>query len=320
MRTIQQYIDIINNTIANIDYPEYLPNLYEPIKYALSSGGKRLRPMLLLAVNDAFGGELEHAVWPAAGIEIFHNFTLVHDDVMDNADLRRGRPTVYKKWGVNTAILAGDTMTTMAFKCMAGCQPSFVPEVIDRFSMMTMNVYEGQQIDAEFETRSDVTFDEYIKMIVGKTAALIAYPAAIGALIAGASQQDVEMIFNFGVSLGIAFQIMDDYLDVYGDTATFGKEIGGDILNDKKTWLYIFAQDHDKGGEFSGIIAEKLTPDKKIGKVTAFYNSLSLREEGKKLINKYTDDALEYLNDTSMDDEAKKWLKDFALKLMKRDK
>lgn len=320
MRSIQQYTDIINSTIANIDYPEYLPNLYDPIRYALSGGGKRLRPMLLLAVNDAFGGEIEHAVWPAAGIEIFHNFTLVHDDVMDNADLRRGRPTVYKKWGVNTAILSGDTMTTMAYKCMAGCQPQFLPEVIDRFSMMTMNVYEGQQIDAEFETRSDVSFDEYIRMIVGKTAALIAYPSAIGALLAGASQHDMDMIFNFGVSLGIAFQIMDDYLDVYGDIATFGKEIGGDILNDKKTWLHIFANDHDENGVFKILISEKLSPKVKIEKVTAFYDSLNLREEGKKLINKYTDDALGYLDSTSMSGEGKKWLNDFALRLMKRDK
>lgn len=320
MRTPQQYIDIINDTIDHIDYPAYIPGLFDPIKYILSNGGKRLRPTLLLATNDAFGGELADAVWPATGIEIFHNFTLVHDDVMDNADLRRGRPTVYAKWGVNTAILSGDAMTTMAYKCISGCNPQYLPEVIDRFSSMTMDVYMGQQIDAEFEQRSDVTFDEYIKMIVGKTSALIAYPCAIGAVLAGAEQRDIELMFNFGISLGIAFQIMDDYLDVYGDTATFGKEIGGDILNDKKTWLYIFANDHGNDGALQAIIAEKLAPADKIARVTSLYDSLNLREEGKKMISRYTDDALSYLDATTMPAEAKEWFRDYALKLVRRDK
>lgn len=320
MKTAKEYVEIINHTIDSIQYPASPAGLYEPIRYALSGGGKRLRPTLLLAMNDAFGGETGSAIWPAAGIEIFHNFTLVHDDVMDNADMRRGRQTVYRKWDVNTAILSGDAMTTMAYKCMAGCPPQYLPEVIDRYSMMTMNVYEGQQIDSEFETRDDVTFNDYISMIMGKTSALIAYPCAIGALIAGASSEDVEAVFNFGVSLGIAFQMQDDYLDVYGDPATFGKEIGGDIVNDKKTWLYIIASDNDRDGTFHRLLSQKMDDAEKIAKVTEHFDKLNLRVEGKKIIGKYTADALEYLDSSSMGDEAKEWFRDYAMKLVGRNK
>lgn len=320
MKTAKEYVDIINRTIDEIEYPSNPAGLYAPIRYALSGGGKRLRPTLLLAMNDAFGGETGSALWPAVGVEIFHNFTLVHDDVMDNADMRRGRLTVYKKWDINTAILSGDAMTTMAYKCMAGCPPQYLPEVIDRYSMMTMNVYEGQQIDSEFETRDDVAFEDYIKMIMGKTSALIAYPCAIGALIAGASQEDVEAVFNFGISLGIAFQMQDDYLDVYGDPATFGKEIGGDIVNDKKTWLFIIANDKDSDGAFRSLLSAKMDKSEKIARVTAHFNSLNLREEGKKIIGQYTSDALGYLDSTSMGDEAKAWFREYAVKLLGRNK
>lgn len=320
MKTAKEYAEIINRTIEDIKYPATPAGLYEPIRYALSGGGKRLRPTLLLAMNDAFGGETSDAIWPAAGVEIFHNFTLVHDDVMDNADMRRGRLTVWKKWDVNTAILSGDAMTTMAYQCMASCEPQYLSEVINRYSMMTMNVYEGQQIDSEFETRDDVEFKDYIQMIMGKTSALIAYPCAIGALTAGASEKDIEAVFNFGVSLGIAFQMQDDYLDVYGDATTFGKEIGGDIVNDKKTWLYIIANDSDKDGEFRMLLSTKMDNAEKIAKVTAHFNKLNLREEGKKIIGQYTNDALEYLDQTSMSDEAKRWFGDFAQKLIGRNK
>lgn len=320
MKTAKEYIDIINRTIESIEYPATPVGLYEPIRYALSAGGKRLRPTLLLAMNEAFGGEMEEALWPAVGIEIFHNFTLVHDDVMDNADMRRGRLTVFKKWDTNTAILSGDTMTTMAYKCIAGCPPQYLPEVIDRYSMMTMNVYEGQQIDSEFETRDDVTFNDYIHMIVGKTSALIAYPCAIGALIAGASPHDVEAVFNFGISLGIAFQMQDDYLDVYGDPATFGKEIGGDIINDKKTWLHIIARDKDMDGTFSKLLCKKMDDQEKITTITKHFDSLNLREDGIRTISKYTTDALEYLWTTDMSEEAKEWFRNYAQRLVARNK
>lgn len=318
MKTPQQYLDIINSKLAEVQYPAWLPGLYEPIKYAMASGGKRLRPTLLLAVTDAFGGDLQYAEWPAVGIELFHNFTLVHDDVMDNAQMRRGRLTVYKKWDINTAILSGDAMVSMAYKCMTGCQPEYLPEVIDRFGMMTMNVYEGQQIDSDFEKSDAVQFDDYLKMIIGKTSALIAYPCSIGALIAGADREDIELMFNFGVSLGIAFQMQDDYLDVYGDPATFGKAIGGDILNDKKTWLYIIARDRDSDGKFRALLSQGLDGQEKIDAVTALYDSLDLRTEGIKLIEHYTDSAIDYLNQTAMPAEAKEWFRTMAHKLVGR--
>lgn len=320
MKTLKEYLDLVETTLSQVSYPSWLPGLYEPIKYTMESGGKRLRPTLLLAATDAFGGNLSEAVWPATGIEIFHNFTLVHDDVMDQADMRRGRPTVCKKWDINTAILSGDAMVSMAYKCMASCPAPLVSEVIDRFGMMTMKVYEGQQIDADFETTGNVSFQQYLEMIIGKTSALIAYPLAIGTLIAGAEATDIDMMFNFGISLGIAFQMQDDYLDVYGDAATFGKAIGGDILNDKKTWLHIIARDRDADGEFATVLSGGLAGAEKIAAVTAVYDKRGLREEGRQLIERYTSDAISYLRRTAMPPEAKEWFENFALKLMGRDK
>lgn len=320
MHTQEEYLEIISCALGEIEYPAWLPGLYEPIRYTMQGSGKRLRPTLLLAANDAFGGEIDQCVWPAVGVELFHNFTLVHDDVMDHADTRRGRPTVYKKWGLNTAILSGDAMVSMAYKCVAGCPPMFLPEVIDKFGEMTMQVYEGQQIDGEFEERDEVTFNEYLRMVMGKTSALIAYPCAIGAIIAGAQGHDIEAIFNFGISLGIAFQMQDDYLDVYGDPATFGKEIGGDILNDKKTWLYIIARDRDADKRLDSIIASGIDGQEKIEAVTDLYNSLGLDKFGQDLIEKYTDDACAYLEETSMPQTAKAWFADFAHQLLRRKK
>ncbi len=319
MLTPKEYANIIEQSIEHIQYPKFPAGLYEPIKYALAAGGKRLRPTLLLACNDAFGGDSGQAIWPAVGVEIFHNFTLVHDDVMDNADVRRGRPTVWRKWDVNTAILSGDAMVSMAYKCVAGCQPMFLPEVIDRFGIMTMKVYEGQQIDADFETTDTVTFDQYMQMIIGKTSALIAYPCAIGALIAGASQDDIEMIFNYGLNLGIAFQMQDDYLDVYGDPATFGKAIGGDILNAKKTWLYIMANDR-LGRDFASAIKAEMPDADKIAKVTALYDSIDLKAQGERIIRRYTEDSLECLLQTSLGAEERQWFEDFAHSLLGRKK
>lgn len=318
MLTSAEYADIVNRALTHIDLPDYLPGLYDPIRYTLASGGKRIRPVLLLAAGEAFGGELSDCLWPAVGVEIFHNFTLVHDDVMDNADMRRGKPTVKAKWDVNTAILSGDAMVSMAFKAAAGCPPMFLPEVIDRFSMMTMTVYHGQQIDADFETADAVTFGQYLQMIMGKTSALIAYPCALGALIAGASPQDVEAMFNFGNNLGIAFQMQDDHLDVYGDPATFGKNIGGDILNNKKTWLRIMA--HDRCPAELAKAEAIAGPAEKIAAVTAIFDSLGLRDEGERIIGRYTADAISCLDDATLTPVAKAWFIDFANTLLHREK
>lgn len=319
MLTQKEYIDTINRALGQIEYPDFPRRLYEPIEYAITAGGKRLRPVLLLASSDAFGGEMEHCLWPALGIEMFHNFTLVHDDVMDHADMRRGRETVCKKFGLNAAILSGDAMVSLAYKCMAGCPPMFLPEVIDRFGQMTMKVYEGQQIDEDFETAESVTMSQYLQMVVGKTSALIAYPCAIGTLIAGAGQDDISAMFDFGLSLGIAFQLQDDYLDVYGDPDTFGKAIGGDILNDKKTWLHIIASDRDEDGEYGRLRRSTLAGQDKIDAVTAIYDKCGLRENGPGLIERYTADAIESLQSTSMPDEAKQWFVDLAHSLLNRN-
>ncbi|MCM1451713.1 MAG: polyprenyl synthetase family protein [Clostridium sp.] len=319
MLTSSEYAKLIEQCISKIEYPAYPSGLYEPIKYAMEAGGKRLRPTLLLACNDAFGGDSGQAIWPAVGVEIFHNFTLVHDDVMDNADVRRGRPTVWKKWDVNTAILSGDAMVSMAYKCIAGCPPMFLPEVIDRFGLMTMKVYEGQQIDADFERVDEVTFVQYMQMIIGKTSALISYPCAIGSLISGADQQDIDLMFNYGLNLGIAFQMQDDLLDVYGDPKTFGKAIGGDILNGKKTWLYIMAKDK-MGENFTSVIKSDIPDEEKIAKVTGLYDALDLKTQGEKLVKQYTEDALECLLQTSLGAEERQWFEDFAHGLLGRKK
>ncbi len=315
MLTPKEYADIINRELADIELPSSLPGLYEPIRYALATGGKRLRPVLLLMACQAFGGDLSQALWPALGVEIFHNFTLLHDDVMDHAAVRRGRATVAAKWDTNTAILSGDAMTTLAYKCASGCEPQFLPEVVDRFSAMTMAVYEGQQADADMQASERATFGQYLNMIVGKTSALIAYPCAIGALLAGARASDIEAMFNYGVSLGIAFQMMDDWLDVYGDPVTFGKAIGGDILEGKRTWLHIMATDR---GAMTARRPDRSDADR-IKEVTEIYDSLGLRQAGEKLIERYTSDAVDALSSTSMSATDKAALVEFARKLVHRN-
>lgn len=315
MLTSKEYADIINRQLSEIQLPANLPGLYDPIRYALASGGKRIRPVLLLMACQAFGGEIDQALWPALGVEIFHNFTLLHDDVMDHAAVRRGRPTVCAKWDTNTAILSGDAMTTLAYKCVSGCEHQFLPEVIDRFSMMTMAVYEGQQLDSDMQHSDQATFDRYLHMVTCKTSALIAYPCAIGALLAGAPSDEVEAMFNYGISLGIAFQMMDDWLDVYGDPATFGKATGGDILEGKRTWLHIIASDR-------GLMTDRRpeqTDEDRILEVTAIYDSLDLRKAGPGLIRRYTDDAVQALDSTSLSQQQKEAFIKFANNLVHRN-
>lgn len=315
MLSPSEYARIINGELERLELPDALPGLYDPIRYSLSSGGKRLRPVLLLMACEAFGGMLDQAFWPALGVEIFHNFTLLHDDVMDHASTRRGRPTVAAKYGINAAILSGDAMTTLAFKCAAGCEPQFLPEMMDRFAAMTMAVYDGQQMDTDLQQAPRATFQRYLSMVVGKTSALIAYPCAMGAMLAGAEQADIEGMFNFGISLGIAFQMQDDWLDVYGDPATFGKAIGGDILEGKKTWLHIIAADAGAPLERG----EGESDQEYVGRVTEIFTALGLRERGRDLISRYTSDALEALDSTSLSGEKLEAFASLASKLVGRD-
>lgn len=318
MQQQKEYLRIINQGIDAIEYPKNLPGLYAPIAYALQGGGKRLRPVLMLAACDAFGGDVAACLPAALGVEIFHNFTLVHDDVMDHSDTRRGRATVWKQWDMNTAILSGDTMTTIAYDYAAKCPAQYLGAIIGLFGKMTLAVYEGQQIDTEFETATSVSLDRYIEMIRLKTSALIAYALQMGAVIGGASQADAELMHRYGDSLGIAFQMQDDYLDVYGDTATFGKPIGGDILNEKKTWLHILACEHDPMAVRKA--SAGLNGEDKIKAVTRLYDSLGLRQKGEEMVEKHIADALGYIERTSMPADTKRWFADFAHAMMGRSK
>lgn len=304
MLTTQQYIDYINSEIKNIEYPAEPRGLYAPIEYTLDCGGKRIRPLLTLAVCDALGGDVKNAIKPALGIEMFHNFTLLHDDVMDKADVRRGRPTVHIKWNEATAILSGDAMLTMATCIVRECNPEYADKALSLFIDTAMEVYEGQQYDMDFEKREDVAVEEYIEMIKLKTSVLLGCACKMGAIMAGADVVKQQAFYNFGVKLGLAFQLQDDYLDTYGDSAVFGKKIGGDILNDKKTWLLISALDEDKSGRVRSLLGATNNLDEKITIVKTVYNELSLDARCRELIDEYADSAIAELKNAEIDSDA----------------
>ncbi len=241
MHTLQSLQQIINQAFLNTGFMREPVKLYEPIAYTLEIGGKRLRPVLVLMSCDLFGGDIIKAVFPALGVEIFHNFTLLHDDIMDNAPLRRGMETVHQKWDANAAILSGDTMFVIAYEYVAKTDPEMLPQVLDLFNDTARKVCEGQQYDMNFETQADVTIPDYMQMIRLKTAVLIACSLRLGAILAKADPADAEKIYEFGIELGLAFQLQDDYLDAFGDTSKFGKAIGGDIATHKKTFLILKA-------------------------------------------------------------------------------
>ena len=314
-----QLADEINRYLENLNYPDGPSGLYDPIRYTLASGGKRLRPTLLLSVMAAYGADCMTGMDQAAGLEMFHNFTLLHDDVMDNADVRRGRPTVHRRYGRDTAILSGDTMLTMAYMLMAKCDVRILPGVLKLFNVTAIGVYEGQQLDMDFEDRKDVTVDEYLEMIRLKTAVLLACACEMGAMLAGASAEDQRALYDFGVMLGLAFQLQDDYLDTYGDPLVFGKEIGGDIANAKKTWLLITALTEDTTGTVAETIASDLDADQRIERVRAVYDSLNLADRISGLVDQYARKAIECLDKTGMRDDWKNYFRDMANKLTRRD-
>src|ERR1700712_3291104 len=241
MKKLTDLQAIISNEVKQLNFPEYPAALYEPIKYILSLGGKRMRPALLLMACDLFGGDLKKAISPALAIEVFHNFTLMHDDIMDNAPLRRGKITVHERWNPNVGILSGDVMLIEGYKLMMQVDDHLLRPILNIFNETAVGVCEGQQIDMEFETRNDVAIDEYITMIRLKTAVVLGGALKIGAIIGGAGVNDAALIHTFGEQLGIAFQLQDDILDVYGNPEKFGKQVAGDILANKKTFLLIKA-------------------------------------------------------------------------------
>ena len=307
MKTFQTYLDTVNRAIAAIPYPQQPSQLYEPIAYHMSLGGKRVRPVLTLMACDAMGGDSALAVDAAVGIEMFHNFTLLHDDVMDNADVRRGKATVHRRWNDNTAILSGDTMLTIATQYIARAGGPDSRAVMDLFNTTAIEIYEGQQWDMDYERRNDVSVDEYINMIRLKTSVLLGCALKTGALIAGAGHEDADALYQAGVNMGLAFQLRDDVLDVWGDPATFGKEIGGDIMNNKKTFLLINAMklaQGDNAYELRHWLNDPYsTRDDKVRGVTALYERLGVRELAEEAIARYNDQAITAFNNVKMSDE-----------------
>ena len=324
MHTFNEYLERVNNAIKAIPYPEQPSHLYEPITYTMDLGGKRLRPVLVLMACEAVGGDINRALTPAIGLEMFHNFTLLHDDVMDKADIRRGKPTVHVKWDDNTAILSGDAMLTMATQLIAQAPADVMPQVMDLYNRTAMEIYEGQQYDVDFEKRNDVTVDEYLEMIRLKTSVLLGCACKMGALIGGADEATAQLFYKVGENLGLAFQLQDDMLDVWGDEATFGKAIGGDIMNNKKTFLLINAMQRATGDHKVELSLWLNTPNAsrsvKVPAVTAIYDALNLRSLSLDAINRYNNEALEALGKIDISAEARTEFCNFITRLVKRDK
>ncbi|WP_242157012.1 polyprenyl synthetase family protein [Aestuariivivens sediminis] len=297
-------------------------NLYAPIDYILHLGGKRLRPILTLMTADIFNGSFKAALDAALSIEVFHNFSLVHDDIMDGAPLRRGQSTVHQKWDVNTGILSGDAMLIMAYQLFENYPPQTFQTLVTLFSKTAIEVCEGQQYDIDFETRADVTIPEYLKMIEYKTAVLVGAAMKMGAIVAHAKPQDQNNIFNFGKNLGIAFQLQDDYLDAFGDTESFGKQVGGDIIENKKTYLYLkaleFSNERDKDVLKQLYSTAPKEGSAKIQTVKQVFISSGAAEATKQAIRDYTNRAFSDLESLQISDTKKQLLKDFGVQLMHR--
>ena len=304
---------LIEDAIAGLSYDEGPQGLFAPVRYTLEGGGKRLRPLLLLSTCEALGGDPDKAISQAVGLEMFHNFTLLHDDVMDNAEVRRGRPTVHRRWNPSVAILSGDAMLTMATELVCKDSGAHLREVLDLFNRTAMEVYGGQQLDMEFENRRDVSVKEYVEMIRLKTSVLLACACKLGAIMAGASEKDADAMYSYGEKLGLAFQLQDDNLDTYGDPALFGKEIGGDIINEKKTWLWINAAQRAPR-ELQHILDKKLTDYLKIQEVRSLYDSLGLKEEAASLIKSYAEQAVEALAGVNMAPDSREFFTSLAMR------
>lgn len=312
----------VNDFLDNLKYDRKPSGLYDPVKYVLSMGGKRIRPVLMLLSYGLFKDDVESVLMPACALETYHNYTLLHDDLMDNADMRRGHETVHRKWDANTAILSGDSMLVLAYERMAKCNPVYLSDVLHTFTETALEIGEGQQYDMEFETRNDVTEAEYIEMIRLKTSVLLACAQKIGAILAGASKQDQDNLYKFGEQIGLAFQLQDDYLDVYGDPKVFGKKVGGDIICNKKTYMLINAYnraDADQRRELQHWMeAETFNSNEKVAAVTAIYNKVGVDKLAIEKIAYYFEESKKYLDAVQVSDERKAELRLYAQKMMHR--
>ena len=323
MHTQSNTLKIVNDYISELSYAHAPKSLYDPVEYVLSLGGKRIRPVLMLMAYNLYKANVEEILSPAVGLEIYHNFTLLHDDLMDKADMRRNKPTVHKVWDDNTAILSGDTMLILAYRYVSDSSSSYLKDVLDTFTQAALEVCEGQQYDMEFEHRNDVKEEEYLEMIRLKTSVLLAAALKMGAQLAGASAEDAQHLYDFGVNIGLAFQLKDDLLDVYGDPKVFGKNIGGDILCNKKTYMLIKAlekADKEQAVALQGWLEkENFEPKEKIEAVTALYNQIGVKLVCESKMREYYAKGLQSLSLVSVAEETKRELRTVAEHLMYRE-
>ena len=322
MYTSEELLKKVNEALDNLVYDRQPASLYDPIKYVLSIGGKRVRPVLTMLSYNLYKDDPLSIMPQAIGLETYHNFTLLHDDLMDHADMRRGHETVHKKWDANRAVLSGDTMLLQAFERVEDCDPAKLPAVFKVFIQTTLEIGEGQQLDVEFETRNDVTEDEYIEMIRLKTSVLLACACKVGAIMADAPAEDIDNIYMFGEKLGLAFQLQDDLLDVYGNPAVFGNNIGGDITSNKKTYMLINAVNRANPAQreqlMKWIDAKEFDRNEKVKAVTELYNEIGIRELCEQKIEEYYQESLVYLAKINLPEERKAELKAYAAEMMKR--
>ena len=322
MYSSEELLKKVNAALEALPYDRKPSTLYDPIKYVLSLGGKRVRPVLMLLAYNLFKDDPERIMTQAIGLETYHNFTLLHDDLMDQADMRRGHRTVHKRWNPNQAILSGDTMLLQAFDRIADCEVDKLKDVFNTFLITTYEVGEGQQLDVEYETRDDVKEEDYIEMIRLKTSVLIACATKIGAILAGASKEDQDNLYKFGEQIGLAFQLQDDLLDVYGDPKVFGKNIGGDITSNKKTYMLInalnLANEKQRQELKKWIAAKDFDRNEKVKAVTKLYDEIGIRQLCERKMDEYYDRALEYLAKVNVAEERKKELKAYAAEMMTR--
>lgn len=321
MKTAKEMLALVNKALADLPFERKPEGLYAPVKYELSLGGKRIRPVLMLMSYELYRDDVESIIPTALGLEMYHNYTLLHDDVMDRADMRRGKPTVHKVWNENTAILSGDAMLVLAYQLMGQAKADYLKSVLDLFTETALEIGEGQQYDMEFEQRSDVREEEYIEMIRLKTSVLLACAVKMGAMQAGAPQEDLEHLYAFGENLGLAFQLQDDLLDVYGDPETFGKKIGGDILEGKKTFMLINAYrlaNADQRAALDSWFANSADSAAKIAAVTDLYNQIGIRQLAEAKIKHYFDVAFDSLDAVGLPAQRKEPLRTLALSLFGR--
>lgn len=323
MHALSHYQELISDYFTELHLNKEPKNLYEPIEYILHLGGKRMRPILTLMATEVFDVDCKKALAAATAIEVFHNFSLVHDDIMDDAPLRRGNETVHEKWDINTGILSGDAMLILAYQHFEEYEPKIFRELAKLFSKTALEVCEGQQYDVDFETREDVTIPEYLKMIEYKTAVLVGAAMKMGAIVAETTEENANLIYDFGLNLGIAFQLQDDYLDAFGDPETFGKQVGGDIIENKKTYLYLKAMEFSGANEKEQLLhlfsIQPSDNSDKIESVKTIFNQTKASEATQKAIQNYTFKAFETLEKMNISSDKKVMLRAFGENLMNRN-